>query len=643
MNRKIEETVRRCAEPLHDDWTLEQEVAQELRLHLEDKCEELEQRGMAPAQSVEHALRSFGDPEEIGGGLLRANFPKLRLYAKVKWAVRILIVPALLLALFCSLNFNVIDGIARYNLLAGEWQERAVYLPKPLAALAAWWAGKPSLTEEERLLCEEGATPQETLAKRKKLSDLHPDDPVLLAAYVRAAEPVYKPGKEWAEVLKTAQRREPGNALYHYLLAQNLMDYFINEHKVLDEGELSREQRAPALEEYRKALACPYNRDYLTELTDRISRILYPGDSLADRIGRKQVIFQTTLPQLAAYRGMARALRGEAKQRIAEGKYAEAEQLMDSWKAFIRQITGQTNTLIGVIVVCVIQKNFIEDFPGLYAQLGKPEKSSRAVAELTALHRISDDWYKASRPGSQANSPARKESLAHIRKYGGIFSRLVWTNYFAPLRAESLLMDRRITYGIYDTFVVALFGGMGTAQALLLGLLWLIGRFTGHKGHFLRLTASGYVRLLIYGILLPLLLYWLWIHTDLLSGRGGNIAENGWFHLQAAVFLIGFPAWFLWLLGKLQRKRIREILPLAGDGRPPQLSRMTRLTSLIPLWVLFILLSGSLMRFALHRELQYNMAREPLFFSAFMSEPEDHSWQQARAAILKTLTETGKD
>lgn len=34
MDDRIEEVVKRSSEPLKDDWTLEQEVAQELRTHL---------------------------------------------------------------------------------------------------------------------------------------------------------------------------------------------------------------------------------------------------------------------------------------------------------------------------------------------------------------------------------------------------------------------------------------------------------------------------------------------------------------------------------------------------------------------------------------------------------------------------------
>ena len=41
MASAIEEVIRRCTDSLREDWTLRQEVAQELRSHLEEKYAEL--------------------------------------------------------------------------------------------------------------------------------------------------------------------------------------------------------------------------------------------------------------------------------------------------------------------------------------------------------------------------------------------------------------------------------------------------------------------------------------------------------------------------------------------------------------------------------------------------------------------------
>ena len=49
MASAIEEVIRRCTDPLREDWTLRQEVAQELRSHLEEKYAELRLQGFFAA------------------------------------------------------------------------------------------------------------------------------------------------------------------------------------------------------------------------------------------------------------------------------------------------------------------------------------------------------------------------------------------------------------------------------------------------------------------------------------------------------------------------------------------------------------------------------------------------------------------
>lgn len=60
MASAIEEVIRRCTDPLREDWTLRQEVAQELRSHLEEKYAELRLQGLSPEECEARAVRCFG-------------------------------------------------------------------------------------------------------------------------------------------------------------------------------------------------------------------------------------------------------------------------------------------------------------------------------------------------------------------------------------------------------------------------------------------------------------------------------------------------------------------------------------------------------------------------------------------------------
>lgn len=140
MASAIEEVIRRCTDPLREDWTLRQEVAQELRSHLEEKYAELRLQGLSPEECEARAVRCFGVPEEIGAGLFRANFHRLRRWAKVRFAIRILTVPAVLAALLLVLNFDVIGGLERLRDLR---LFDAIPLPEFLFEAAGWWNAVP--------------------------------------------------------------------------------------------------------------------------------------------------------------------------------------------------------------------------------------------------------------------------------------------------------------------------------------------------------------------------------------------------------------------------------------------------------------------------------------------------------------------
>ena len=102
---RIDETLDGCVQPLRRDPEIALDVRRELAGHLEEHLD----AGM----SEEEALRRFGDPGEIGAGLFQANFKRLNLRAKMRLAVKILAVPAVigavffLLVLFAALTSSI--------------------------------------------------------------------------------------------------------------------------------------------------------------------------------------------------------------------------------------------------------------------------------------------------------------------------------------------------------------------------------------------------------------------------------------------------------------------------------------------------------------------------------------------------------
>lgn len=103
---RIDETLDGCVQPLQRD----PEVALDIRRELAGHLEEYLDAGMSEGE----ALHRFGDPGEIGAGLFQANFKRLKLRAKVRLAVMILAVPAVIGALFVSINVRFWTGVDQW-------------------------------------------------------------------------------------------------------------------------------------------------------------------------------------------------------------------------------------------------------------------------------------------------------------------------------------------------------------------------------------------------------------------------------------------------------------------------------------------------------------------------------------------------
>lgn len=118
-----------------------------------------------------------------------------------------------------------------------------------------------------------------------------------------------------------------------------------------------------------------------------------------------------------------------------------------------------------------------------------------------------------------------------------------------------------MTYCILDSLVLLCFTVLVLCVVGFQALCWGIGRACGEMGHFLWLTKREYGKLLLYGMLLPAGLYWLWLHADLLSGRGvGYQANLTMFCIQSFVLVVGLPVWFRFY------SRAYPAAPLPGAG-----------------------------------------------------------------------------
>ncbi len=621
MASAIEEVIRRCTESLRGDWNLQQEVAQELRSHLEEKCAELKQQGLSPEECAARAVQCFGAPEEIGAGLFRANFRRLRRWAKLRFLIRILTVPALAAVLFLAVNFDVAAGTARLRELG---LLKALPLPETLLDIAGRRFLPPPVGEEE--------------ASSSRSGESLPADPLSLADRIASGNRENPPV---AEFFDAAIRSEPENALYRYEKAAVLVSEAVP--GITDPGffhrsaggvpELSAEARRKleqAAELYRSALLCSRCSDYAAERNRRDNRRRYPNENFHSAVGRLADAAVFPLPQLAAYRQLGRWIPFYAALLIREGRNGEAKALLDSWRRFAFHQLQDCDTVVGILTLQGILEGWRRNLPPLYAVLGEPEKGEIIIGEIARIIAPVRRWQ-----ASVGRSPASQ--------YGGIFSAFCAWNPQETPDAAQLAADRRITYALCDQLVLLCFGGIGLGITLLFGLIRLAEWLCGRREEWLRLSGRQVCRLLCFGILLPLVLCWILTHVDTLSGRDVAVFRNPRVWLQWGCFLIVLPGWFMVYLRRLLEERARSLLP------EPEVRRRFRFfpcgwcVSILPLWIFFLLISAAFARWSVERDLSRGMEEVRWNFSGFPTTMEERWTCRMQSAMRQAVSEPESD
>ncbi len=631
----IEKLIRASSQSLHDDYELEQEVAKELRAHLEDKCAELQAQGLSEAESVEKAVKCFGDPDEIAPQLFQANAARMKWRSKLKLAIRILLIPLLLLALLATIDFGVLGVLER--LKKDSSRKLPVYIPGFIAEIGRRLNQNNNLSGDDYLFAGEEATKEKTIELRRQLADKYPDNPIYLANYVFEVfrPPVFSPEKahefkafeytpEVVTMLKIAQERDPDNAIYHYLMIGSMLnkaDGFDFDKKIFfikDRQEFDR-----MVEEYREAIACPYVKSYGRECLMETGRLLYPGNSFYQEVGRR-MSDKYPVNHYNIYRNFTRVLPIYIEALAEEGKYAEAENLLDSWKQFNFQIIRTATDPLDVILVMAdiyILRQHVEE---LYELLGQKEKGRIVAQEMDALTKPYMAWRETQKEQRKNGETAR---------YGGLLVEQIFLDLLnQPDIGRLLEPDRKITYAMFDSFGLLIFSCLLLIIVAFFGLLRIICILSGHGGEIIWLKKMDYGRILLYGIVLPLALYWVWTHIDFLSGRGYSIFSNvGLYIFQLAFFVIGTPLCFcLVLTHYLKRQRLRS----TGRKRTPL---PTYLKNALPAWILFFLLAGGLMRFANTVEIKYYLAKDQVYFADLSTTPTAVWVKSERDRIIQGL------
>jgi hypothetical protein len=555
MDSRLEKIVSDCTHPLADDPELELDIAQELRTHLTEKCEELKREGLSDEKAIEEAVKEFGDSMEISESLFQANLQRFRFRAKLRLAAKLLFFPLLLVGLCWAMNFRLFEGISVYCEVIGIREAPSIY---PISILADGWAafqklffrasgddrmmssmlkGNRELTSDELLIVFGDASAAENekispdIARQKAIWERFPENKVYLANYIQCLINDSRRDYVFSEICK-ARSIEPENAAYDYILCGLLLEEALEPAPTADKTEpperfyllRDRQKLDQAMAELKKGMGKPYYRLYIQDMFRERMRILNLPQDCTGQLLRLLFSSKITLPSLKIEREILRAIPFYAHLLQAEGKQRETEFYLDAWKHIVSQFNDDSFTIVGQLTIQA----------GLNAQYKSAiyRNDARRAKELKIALEPLDTW--------RAKRPKRETDLLY--KHSGVMSGM-----FLPALADDasvagqLTPERNLTYTLMDTAALAIQAAMILffllGDAVILFLLYL----KGQRPYLILLPWKTALKTLLLGLLLPIGLYLLYSRIDFLGGHNLALSRNITRFLPGILFFILVP------------------------------------------------------------------------------------------------------
>ncbi len=371
-------------------------------------------------------------------------------------------------------------------------------------------------------------------------------DEIALAKIVRYAEQ-----HDEEAVVRAGLRREPHNALYHYLLAdmwikQGLKGKYPDTDKKTGEPQYhytitDRAKLDPGMHELAIGLQLPFNTHRGALLRAQLAAMPPTRDYL-DLLHLYEVLAAVQFPEYAKIRNFERVNGFYLSVLLSEGKRAEAEPFLHTGERLVIQTANDTPaTLIGQLVAIAVGEISEKWDVHVCRKYGLTREADEIAAHQALLIGKLKEWHQRGR------KIGAKEQDALIADHGGILAAILLP-IFGPqhsglITKASLTPSRLVEYVMMEraeALGLCLFAAMLLLYAGLKYWRWkLIMRGAGQPVA-LDLTAAEWRRVLGYGLAMPLLFYLLFIALPF-SGR-----EHAVIHaLPSGIALIVFSIWML--------------------------------------------------------------------------------------------------
>lgn len=321
----------------------------------------------------------------------------------------------------------------------------------------------------------------------------------------------------------------------------------------------------------------PYIRTYQPEIMRIKLNALPPPVLMEDYIQRIAVTAVELFPQLSRYRDVARRTVGSAKLLHSEGRNAEAEAVLDTWRPYAKQLAGTNKTyLIHQLVALMATKILTKEGVAVYNDLGAHDKAMDADATYKQLMAIKDYLEARKRnPGTDTvlrnNSSALSSILVPI--FPGVKPPTI--EELKPGRMqEHVIAEEVAVQGLIIVLMLALLG------TVFQGTVWSFRLRRAGSASILLLPPTKVVaKSILLGAVLPMLIYWVYSRIPIVGGREFGLSSYMSPRFMTEMLVTAFVA--LWLPSHIIRGYIRRRcseldIPMPDARRERTISRRVR-------------------------------------------------------------------
>jgi hypothetical protein len=279
-----------------------------------------------------------------------------------------------------------------------------------------------------------------------------------------------------------------------------------------------------AMREFLSGTQKPHLRTYAREMLRERLALLPPPTRIEDQFLRIDLAYSTPLPHLGMYRVLARAIPPYARILIQEGRRDEAGQVLDAWYPFARHMADDADSLIRLLVVHAIIGVVDEKVPAVYEDLGRPEDAERTRRWAARLREPVLEYVETARGERPREASALGRELeaseSALERSASTLAGLLLP--ILPVSEADLAPGRHLEHALLEQ--VALAAVLALMLLMMLGALvttirWRWARGASSAPLLLLPSWQETVRILGFGVLLPLLVFYIYTRWSGLAGR----------------------------------------------------------------------------------------------------------------------------